>query len=531
MKEVISVLKTRTEQKKLCAYALAQQKATAMTKSQEVCLLTLLGLALAGCWKKGNLGPLTKADTAQKKCRAIPLKATKYKLIDAVRSGNLEEVKKYMRYNKHKKALKEKEHGKTALHIAVEAGNKEIVDFLLKAGADINAQDKNGRTPLMAAFVIATSEKKRDDFKKKSDEIVDMFFNELKGEKGELKKALEKTDKQGKTLLMFACAQGSHKTVRKLVQGLKSKGDLKKALDKKDNQGRTPLMFAIMQGNDEIVNMFLRELKGKIGFRYPIEQKGNHNKTLLHYAAEQGNVAVMKRLVCHMGVRKTIENGLATKDAAGWTPMHLAAQKGHVDIIKFLKPEGAEVDVKDNQGKTPLHHAVEQKHINAIIALIDAEAKVYSADKEGKIPLHYVFELEDSPEEKIKTIIEKLLQKSASINARPINARDKEGKTPLHYAMEKGTTKVAAMLAIKGASIKERDSKRKTPIHYAVENEEAETIIEVLKPLEKSCIENALYSKDNNKKTPGSYIVNNIGTMASVITYLEGRGITITSIK
>ena len=106
MKEVISVLKTRTEQKKLCAYALAQQKATAMTKSQEVCLLTLLGLALAGCWKKDNLGPLTKADTSQKKCRAVPLNAKKYKLIDAVRSGNLEEVKEYMRYKNNRKRKK-----------------------------------------------------------------------------------------------------------------------------------------------------------------------------------------------------------------------------------------------------------------------------------------------------------------------------------------------------------------------------------------------------------------------------------------
>ena len=501
----------------------------AIKKSQEVCLLTLLGLALAGCWKKGNLGLLTKADTSQKKCRAIPLRTTEDTLIGAVRSGNLEKVKEYMRYKnkrKQKEALKEKEHGKTALHIAVEAGDKKMVDFLLKAGADINAQDSKGRTPLMVACAIATSENKSDDFKKKREEIVATLVQKLE-KKGELKKALEKTDKQGKTLLMFACAQGRHETVRKLAQKLKSKGNLKKALEKKDNQGRTPLMFAIMQGNDETVNMFLRELKGKIGFRYPIEQKDNHNKTLLHYAAEQGNVAVMKRLVCHMGVRETIKNGLATKDKAEQTPMHLAAQKGHVAIIKFLKSKEAKVDVTDNKKKTPLHHAVEQKHINATIALIDAGAKVYAEDKEGKIPLHYVFELEDSPEEKIKTIIEKFLQKSVSINA-----KDNKGKTPLHYAMENGTTKVAAMLAHKGASIKETDHEIKTSIHYAVENEKAETIIGVLEELEKSHIEDALCLEDKKKKTPGSYIgLNNIETMASVITYLDERGIPITSIQ
>lgn len=42
---------------------------------------------------------------------------------------------------------------KTLLHYAAASGNTEILDFLLKAGLDINAQDKEGWTPLMTAVI------------------------------------------------------------------------------------------------------------------------------------------------------------------------------------------------------------------------------------------------------------------------------------------------------------------------------------------------------------------------------------------
>jgi len=41
--------------------------------------------------------------------------------------------------------------GRTALMIASFYGHKEVVELLLKKGADVNAKDKNGRTALMIA--------------------------------------------------------------------------------------------------------------------------------------------------------------------------------------------------------------------------------------------------------------------------------------------------------------------------------------------------------------------------------------------
>lgn len=39
------------------------------------------------------------------------------------------------------------------MHAAVQSGLQEIVTLLIEKGADINAQDKFGRTPLMVAII------------------------------------------------------------------------------------------------------------------------------------------------------------------------------------------------------------------------------------------------------------------------------------------------------------------------------------------------------------------------------------------
>jgi len=44
-------------------------------------------------------------------------------------------------------------HGKTSLHLAVISGNLKVVSLLLQAKADVNAQDQNGYTALQFAIV------------------------------------------------------------------------------------------------------------------------------------------------------------------------------------------------------------------------------------------------------------------------------------------------------------------------------------------------------------------------------------------
>lgn len=41
--------------------------------------------------------------------------------------------------------------GRTALHIAADCGHKELMEYLIDEGAEVNAVDKHGITPLISA--------------------------------------------------------------------------------------------------------------------------------------------------------------------------------------------------------------------------------------------------------------------------------------------------------------------------------------------------------------------------------------------
>ncbi|XP_029019226.1 myotrophin [Betta splendens] len=69
-------------------------------------------------------------------------------LMWALKNGDLDEVKSKLTAADVNRTL---EGGRKPLHYAADAGEVEVVDFLISMGADVNAPDKHGITPLMAA--------------------------------------------------------------------------------------------------------------------------------------------------------------------------------------------------------------------------------------------------------------------------------------------------------------------------------------------------------------------------------------------
>ena len=121
---------------------------------------------------------------------------------------------------------------RTALHVAAENGNLAIVELLIERGADVNAQDIHGRTPL----VVAIAEHQPEIARRLTEENTDVGVR----------------TSDGSTLLMAAVRAEDVKLVRWAI-------DRGTDLDavRPNKKHATALMMAAGLGNSEIVELLL----------------------------------------------------------------------------------------------------------------------------------------------------------------------------------------------------------------------------------------------------------------------------------
>ena len=256
------------------------------------------------------------------------------------------------------------EAGQKLLAAAAE-GEFDEIEAALKAGADPNIRDEEGRTALLLA-------------------APQNLWNKEKETVAALKKAgakIDQGDKSGLTPLMSAAWNGRTDMTRALIAaGAK--------VDAKDKDGWTPLMYTAIAGEwsdtDEL-------LKAKAG----LEHVDSDGFTALGIALNQGRSAVAERLakagakfvpVTKTGtkpivltaygrdlgcVRLALENNpdLAARDADGWSPLAIAAYNDDRQIVMEFLRAGMDPELKDKEGKTALDRATENKNTEVIALL------------------------------------------------------------------------------------------------------------------------------------------------------------------
>ncbi|KAL1853979.1 hypothetical protein VTK73DRAFT_8855 [Phialemonium thermophilum] len=173
--------------------------------------------------------------------------------------------------------------GQTALHFAPKAGNQASITILVDHGADANAQDKSGRTPLSIAAgrgyensitVLLAIDKvdpnRRDRLGRsplswsvaRSDKPVRYIAPDIKAAKALLADSrveVNLRDKDGRTALSLAAEEGFVEIVKVLTESDEIDIDLA------DNEGRTPLQWARLRGHHKLASLLKSKRKTKGG--------------------------------------------------------------------------------------------------------------------------------------------------------------------------------------------------------------------------------------------------------------------------
>ena len=221
---------------------------------------------------------------------------------EAAKKGSLEKVKAFLA-NGEKVDVKDK-YGMTPLYHAATKGHKDVCEFLISQGADVNAGREIGFVPLTGALNNRT-------------ESGVEIFKLLVAQGADIKVTV------GDYMLIHNAALSCHdESVRNIAEFLISKGV---DINVRGYQDKTPLH---MVGCREICELLIS--KGA-----DIEARDNNDRTPLFEACSSIR---SKKQICELLLSKGAD--VNARDNQGLTPLHKALKNKHKDVAALLKKHG-----------------------------------------------------------------------------------------------------------------------------------------------------------------------------------------------
>ncbi|XP_072229854.1 poly [ADP-ribose] polymerase tankyrase-2-like [Leuresthes tenuis] len=350
----------------------------------------------------------------------------------------------------------------TPLHLASEKAHDDVIELLVKHGAQVNAVDRLGQTALHRAARCGHLPTCRLLLGAGCDPLQGFLPSQLSDDS--LQEILQAegvliADSEVDRQLLEASKTGDLEAVKKLCSA--------QNVNCRDVEGRqsTPLHFAAGYNRLSVVRFLLHH-----GADVHAKDKGG--LVPLHNACSYGHYEVAELLVRHGAV-------VNVADLWKFTPLHEAAAKGKYDICKLLLQHGADPTRENRDGNTPLDlvkvaDTDVQDLLRGDAALLDAAKKgclarvkklctpdnVNCRDSQGRhsTPLHLAAGY-NNPE-----AAEYLLQHGAEVNS-----EDKGGLIPLHNAASYGHVEVAALLIKYDSCVNATDRWAFTPLHEAAQ--------------------------------------------------------------
>lgn len=303
-------------------------------------------------------------------------------------------------------------YGDTVLHTAtMTALPTGILTKLVAAGADVNARNKDGVTPLL----IASQKEMLDHVE---------FYSSLGAD-------IHSEDKSGITPLKVALSDDD--MLEKMV-------NLNNVMSL-DSGGNTPLHVAIMADASVEKTKYILSLMDDVNAR---NREGNN---ALYLAVLKHNQKLLETLL-----EKKAD--IFSTNAAGYSPLRLALATGG-DVQDWLITDDT-IKATDGSGNTALHYAASWGMKDAASSLIAKGAAVEARNSRGEVPLF------DAAQADNTSIIDVLSAGGANVNT-----RDNLGSTALHVAVRWDSQNAARRLIQLGADVSTQNSAGKSPLAEA----------------------------------------------------------------
>jgi ankyrin repeat protein len=295
--------------------------------------------------------------------------------------------------------------GDSPLHRAVRGFDQAPVADLIAAGADVNATNRLGRTPLHAAV-----------------ETLGTWPSPLL-KLLEAKPNVNARDAKGMTPLHLIALSQSPFAEEATKALLRAGADP----NARDNRGRTPLHLFL--SGKRPWNHASQCILLLVDAGADLAARDDYGRTPLHYLAARGTKGPLFFIPEIDNLFLAAKVDLEARDHLGNTPLHVAARRNTRDVFDWLVKHGADLDATNRVGQTPRGLAALPEPASGFSPTI-SETDIFSAAVCGNL-----------------VALEKLLR------ARPalLNRTNAAGQTPLRLAAQVGRTNVVEFLEARGA--------------------------------------------------------------------------------